>query len=178
MRATRQRVQERVRFEHTRAAWAAENAGNHKARRRFHETWIATGVANQAKGGPRLNLLGVPPPKAPAEPGAVHIHVAAAFVPGRGKKSASSGWAGEAHTVRTDRAEPRLSAHGALPAKSTHPASAQHVAARHTQQVAQQGALAAWLVYAEQEAQRGHSVVLTLYSATAQRDLRQPLLDR
>ena len=79
--------------------------------------------------------------------------------------------------MHTDRAEPRLSAHGAVPAKSTHPASAQHVAARHTQQVAQQGALAAWLVYAEQEAQRGQSVVLTLYSATAQRDLRQPLLD-
>ena len=51
------------------------------------------------------------------------------------------------------------------------------MAERHTQQVAQQGALAAWLTYAEQLAQRGRRVVLSVYSATTERDLRQPLRD-
>ena len=38
-------------------------------------------------------------------------------------------------------------------------------------------ALAAWLTYAEQQAQRGRRVVLSVYSATTERDLRQPLRD-
>jgi hypothetical protein len=107
----------------------------------------------------------------------VHLKAVAAFVPATAKAPAASGWAGEAHTVQADRAELRLAAHGAVPARTTHPAFSQHVAERHTQQVAQQGALAAWLTYAEQLAQRGRRVVLSVYSATTERDLRQPLRD-
>ena len=165
-------------YEHRRAAWAAEHARDHKARRRFHALWIATGIASMARAGrPHVNLLSAPPPAAPAESGAVHLKVVAAFVPATAKAPAASGWAGEAHTVQADRTAPRLAAHGAVPARATHPALTQHVAERHTQQVAQQGALAAWLTYAEQLAQRGSRVVLTVYSATTERDLRQPLRD-
>ena len=89
----------------------------------------------------------------------MHVKVVAAFVPATAKAPAASGWAGEAHTVQADRTAPRLAAHGAVPARATHPALTQHVAERHTQQVAQQGALAAWLTYAEQLAQRGSRVV-------------------
>ena len=72
LRAIRQRVASRLQYEHARAMHR-ERAGppaapERSAQRRFHDLWVATGVASTPKGGLRLNLLSAPPPSAPVTP--------------------------------------------------------------------------------------------------------------
>ena len=107
----------------------------------FHKQWISTGVASIAKGGrPRLHLFTAPPPAAPITPGTVHVRVAAALTPARGKRQTASAWAIEAHDVGPeDTMTERLRARGAVATTATHHAGRPEIVAKcHTWQVAMQ----------------------------------------
>ena len=97
------------------------------------------------------------PPAARPGPG-VHIIVAAIHLPARGKQPPAGGWAIEAHDVADDEQRTqtlRLSAHGAVPACSTHGTGAPpHAPQPHTVQPTHHTALAATPHYAPQCAQR------------------------
>ena len=159
LRAVKQRVAERVRFEYAKARHAAAYADDQGALRRFRKTWINTGVARECKGVACLTFFNTRPTEVGVVAGEVHIRLAAAYTPARGKQPPASGWALTAHDVAADGSEePRLRARGAVPATATHgskvAACAPHA---HTKQAAEHmGALAA-LVYARQLAQRGIS---------------------
>ena len=71
LRAIKQRVAERVRFEHAKAKHAAAYAGNHEALKRFRRTWVVTGVAVERKGVACLALFSKQPTEAGVEAGEV-----------------------------------------------------------------------------------------------------------
>ena len=125
-----------------------------------------------------LTLFNTRPTEVGVEAGEVHIRLAAAYTPARGKQPPASGWALTAHDVAADGSEePRLRARGAVPATATHgskvAACAPHA---HTKQAAEHmGALAA-LVYARQLAQRGISSRISTGSASVLRSARKPPL--
>ena len=179
LRAIRQRVASRLQYEHARAMHR-ERAGppaapERSARRRFHDIWVATGVASTTKGGLRLNLLSAPPPSAPVAPGGVHLRGTAVLLPAAGKRPPCSAWALEAFNVDEHGAHTeRLRASGRIATTATHGAQNRAcVAARHTWQVARQVAAAKALRYAEQLGRRSGPVTLTLPNATTARDLQQ-----
>ena len=143
--------------------------------RRFHEAWVATGVASVAKGVPRLRLLSAQPPTAPAASHSVHIQIAAVLVPATSKRAPASGIAVVAHEIGADRSTELLRAHAPVPATATHGRARAWacVAKRHTKQVAQQAAVWAGLTYAEQQARAGRDVTMTVGSVTTLKDLQQ-----
>ena len=174
LRAIRQRVAERVRYEHTRANYAATHARDQRAWRRFHSAWVATGVATLRKGATELNIFRTAHQKEPPKAGEVHIRVAAAYRPARGKQPPSSGWALTAHDVAADGGETlQLRASGAIPATATHgggiPAYAPR---RHTGQAAQHMAAVAALAYAQQLAARGVGSVISTSNGSVVRSAR------
>ena len=88
LRAVKQRVAERVRFEYAKARHAVTYAGvDQEALRRFRRTWINTGVARECKGVACLALFNTRPTEAGVEAGEVHIRLAAAYTPARGNAS-------------------------------------------------------------------------------------------
>ena len=90
LRAIKQRIATRVQYEHDRAQHTSREgpkpAGRASAWARFHSHWIATGIANLRKGGPRLNLLSPNPPAQPPPANAVHIRVTATLCPAKGRQ--------------------------------------------------------------------------------------------
>ena len=87
LRAVKQRVAERVRFEYAKARHAAAYADDQGALRRFRKTWINTGVARECKGVACLTLFNTRPTEVGVEAGEVHIRLAAAYTPARGNAS-------------------------------------------------------------------------------------------
>ena len=175
LRAIKQRVAERVRFEHAKAKHAAAYAGNHEALKRFRRTWVVTGVAVERKGVACLALFNKQPTEAGVEAGEVHIRLAAAHKPASGKRAPASGWALTAHDVATDGSEQlRLRAEGAIPATATHGSEATACSPRaHTVQAAEHMAALAALTYARQLAQRGRSSRVSVSSASVLRNVRE-----
>ena len=103
------------------ARHAAAYADDQGASRRFRKTWINTGVARECKGVACFALFNTRPTEVGVEAGEVHIRLAAAYTPARGKQPPASGWALTAHDVAADGSEePRLRARGAVPATATH----------------------------------------------------------
>ena len=174
LRAIKQRVAERLRFEHAKAKHADAHARDHKAWLRFHKAWIATGVATLRKGVLLLNVFSAPPPGATPEAGEVHIRVAAAHKPASGKRPPASGWALSAHAVGADGGETwLLTASGAIPAEATHGGATPAFAPpRHTSQAAQHMAAVAALTYAQQLKARGVRSRISTESVSVARSAR------
>jgi hypothetical protein len=184
LRAVKQRVAARVQYEHDRALHASREGprltGRTSAWASFHSHWIATGIANLRKGGPRLNLLSPKPPAQPLPSNAVHIRVTATLCPARGKQPPKAAWAiavedldGRGH------ATPRMTAAGAIATTASHgPSNPACQATCHTWQTAQQAAVAKGLVSAAQHRRRGRPIVLTVHSVTTARDLQPPRAGR
>ena len=144
LRAIKQRVAARVQYEHDRALHASREgprpAGHASAWARFHSHWIATGIANLRKGGPRLNLLSPKPPAQPPPSNAVHIRVTATLCPARGRQPPKAAWAIAVEDLdEGGHATPRMTAAGAIATTASHgPRNPACQATCHTWQSAQQ----------------------------------------
>ena len=174
LRAIKQRVADRLRFEHDKVKHATTHARDPKAWSRFHKAWLATGVASLRKGVVLLNIFTTPPPAAAPTAHEMHIRVAATYKPARGKRPPASGWALTAHHVTADGSEtPHLQASGAVPAAATHGTAAPAFAPpRHTSQAAQHTAAAAALTYAQQLRARGIRSRISTDSVSVARSIR------
>jgi hypothetical protein len=125
LRAIKQRVAARVQYEHDRALHASREGlrptGHASAWTRFHGHWIATGIANLRKGGPRLNLLSPKPPAQPLPGNAVHIRVTATLCPAKGRQPPKAAWAIAVEDLEGGgHATPRMTAAGAIATIASH----------------------------------------------------------
>ena len=122
-----------------------------------------------------MALFNKQPTEAGVEAGEVHIRLAAAHRPARGKRAPASGWALTAHDVATDGSEQlRLRAEGAIPATATHGSEATACSPHaHTVQAAEHMAALAALTYARQLAQRGRSSRISVSSASVLLSMRE-----
>ena len=166
MSAVKQRMQQRIQYEHARAESRAAHGLNQGARASFQKWWVLTGVADMHKGRPRLNMWQIKHAEN-IEPG-IHIRTAAAAVKRTAKQPPAAGWLLEEAAVGQDGEERScLRARGAVPSRDTHKATTPpHALSKQTEQGAHLAALGRGLRRAGQHLARDSTTKVTITVAS------------
>ena len=138
MRRIKQRLQQRIEYEHEKAKYARQHSHEEGPMAAFQRLWVTPGAAVITKQGPKVALLSPLQDKEPPLRGGVHLRTVAIVEPAKGKRGTSAGWLVSAADVGDDGSEkPRLHAVGKVPTVAAMGSRAPKGAAtKHTEQSA------------------------------------------